>query len=102
MGVEHHYPGNLVLAELKKLTTLMEKILALQVKNTETDRTNDPYITIKESINLLKISRSTINRYLKMNVLWGKKVNGRVLVCKKSIDDLLNKSHSLSKKGDTL
>ena len=101
MGYEQ-YPANLVLSELKKLTTLMEKMLALQNSNKEAEKINNQYMTIQESINLLKVSRSTINRYLKMNALFGKKVNGRVLIYKKSVDDLLHKSQSLSKKGDTL
>ena len=94
-----NYPANQILDELKKQTVLLEKLLTLQIQG---EQEQSAYLSFHEFISLLKCSRSTGNRYLSKGMVIGKKVQGRVLILRRSVENLLSKSHSLSKKGDTL
>lgn len=93
-----NYPANQVLEELKCHSALLREILSILV----VEQPVDDYITIKKTMELLKISRSTLNRWLAKGILEAKKVGdvkqARVLILRRSVDDLLNRKFDIVSK----
>ena len=87
---------NPVLEELQKHT----QILRLLVEKLSKEEKKQEYLTTSDAAKLLNRSRPTIRRWISEKKIEGVKVNkgskqDRYLICRKSIDDLINRGHLL-------